>query len=418
MRLADLMVEHGDDIVRLGTADNGRPARSGAALAVLAAEWTRYYAGWADKISGDVTGSPVQDGELGFTMPQPYGVVGLIITRSAPFMSIVMKAPAALAAGNTVAIKPSELTPFTGELFMDPVEEAGFPPGVVNLLPGTADAGHRLVTHPLVKKVSFTGGLATATKILTACAETAKPAVLELGGKSPNIVLEDAALDAVCAFNVGLAFGGLAGQGCGLPTRMVVHESVHDQVVDRARALVKAIKAGDPADPATGYGPVISQAAADRIMGMIERASAEGATLVAGGKRMDRPGFYIEPTVLTDVGPSSELGQNGVFGPVLAITKFATDEEAIAIANGTRYGLSSYIQTRDLTRANRIAAELETGEVLINGRRTSRHTARSAASASAGRARKAARRASKNSSASRASPSPSADLGSQEKCKT
>ncbi len=158
--------------VRLGTADNGRPARSGAplaALAALAAEWTRYYAGWADKIIGDVTGSPMQDGELGFTMPQPYGVVGLVITWNAPFMSIVMKAPAALAAGNTVVIKPSELTPFTGELFMDLVQEAGFPPAVVNLLPGTADAGHRLVTHPLVKKVSFTGGLATASKILAAC---------------------------------------------------------------------------------------------------------------------------------------------------------------------------------------------------------------------------------------------------------
>ncbi len=162
VRLADLMVQHGDEIVRLGIADNGRPVRSGAALAALAADWTRYYAGWADKIIGDVTGTPTQDGELGFTMPQPYGVVGLVITWNAPFMSIVMKAPAALAAGNTVVIKPSELTPFTGELFMDLVEEAGFPPGVVNLLPGTADAGNRLVTHPLVKKVSFTGALATA----------------------------------------------------------------------------------------------------------------------------------------------------------------------------------------------------------------------------------------------------------------
>ncbi len=367
MRLADLMVEHGDEIVRLGIADNGRPVRSGAAFAALAAEWTRYYAGWADKIIGDVTGSPIPDGELGFTMPQPYGVVGLVITWNAPFMSIVMKAPAALAAGNTVVIKPSELTPFTGELFMDLVEEAGFPPGAVNLLPGTADAGNRLVTHPLVKKVSFTGGLATASKILTACAATAKPVVLELGGKSANIVLADADLDAVCAFNIGVAFGGLAGQGCGLPTRMLVHESVHDQVVDRVRKLVNVIKVGDPTDPTTEYAPVISQDAADRIMGMIERASSEGATLVVGGKRMDRPGFYIEPTVFTDVDPSSELGQDEVFGPVLAITKFSSDEEAIAIANSTRYGLSSYIQTRDLTRAHRIAAELEAGEVLING---------------------------------------------------
>jgi aldehyde dehydrogenase (NAD+) len=367
LKLADLLEQNSDALTRLGTADNGRPVRSGAGFTALAAEWTRYYAGWADKISGEVTGSPQQDGELGYTLPQPYGVVGLVITWNAPLMSIAMKAPAALAAGNTVVIKPSELTPFTGELFMDLVEEAGFPPGVVNMLPGTADAGHRLVTHPLVKKVSFTGGLPTATKILMACAETAKPVVLELGGKSANIVLEDADVDAACAFNMGVAFGGLAGQGCGLPTRMLVHESVHDKVVAKVRTLVDAIKAGDPTDPATGYGPVISQGAADRIMGMINRAIADGATLVAGGKRMDRPGYYIEPTVLTNVDPSSEIAQTEVFGPVVAITTFSTDEEATAIANSTRYGLSSYIQTKDLTRAHRIAAELEAGEVLING---------------------------------------------------
>ncbi|MEU9883526.1 aldehyde dehydrogenase family protein [Streptomyces phaeochromogenes] len=367
LKLADLIDRHSDEIVRLGAAENGRPARSGSGLAALAAEWTRYYAGWADKIIGEVTGSPQQDGELGYTLPQPYGVVALVVTWNAPLMSIAMKAPAALAAGNTVVIKPSELTPFTGELFMDLVEEAGFPPGVVNVLPGTADAGNRLVTHPLVRKVSFTGGLPTATKILTACAETAKPVVLELGGKSANIVLEDADLDAACAFNMGAAFGGLAGQGCGLPTRMLVHESIHDEVVARIRTLVDAIQAGDPTDPATGYGPVVSQSAMDRIMGMIERAVADGATLVAGGGRMDRPGYYIEPTVLTDVDPSSEIAQIEVFGPVVAITTFSTDEEAITIANSTRYGLSSYIQTKNLTRAHRIAAELEAGEVLING---------------------------------------------------
>jgi aldehyde dehydrogenase (NAD+) len=407
-KLADLMKDHSDEIVRLGTADNGRPVRSGAPFAGLAAEWTRYYAGWADKIIGDVTGSPLQDGELGYTLPQPYGVVGLVITWNAPLMSIAMKAPAALAAGNTVVIKPSELTPFTGELFMDLVEEAGFPPGVVNLLPGTADAGNRLVTHPLVKKVSFTGGLATATKILTACAETAKPVVLELGGKSANIVLDDADLDAVCAFNVGVAFGGLAGQGCGLPTRMLVHESIHDEVVDRVRALVDAIRVGDPTDPATGYAPVVSQAAVDRIMGMIERAVAGGATLVAGGKRMDRPGYYIEPTVLTDVDPSSELAQIEVFGPVLAITQFSTDEEVVAIANSTRYGLSSYIQTRDLTRANRIAAELEAGEVLINGAPNLAVHRPFGGSGSVVWARKAAAPGSRSSCASRVSLSPSA----------
>jgi aldehyde dehydrogenase (NAD+) len=193
------------------------------------------------------------------------------------------------------------------------------------MLPGGGEAGEHLVMHPLVKKVSFTSGLATAAKILRACAETAKPAVMELGGKSANIVFE------------------------------------------RVRALVAAIKTGDPTDPTTVHAPVITQAAADRIMGMIERAIADGATLVAGGHRMDRPGFYIEPTVFTDVDPDSEIAQEEVFGPVLAITKFSSEQEAITIANSTRYGLAAYIQTRDLTRAHRVAAELEAGEVLING---------------------------------------------------
>jgi aldehyde dehydrogenase (NAD+) len=190
---------------------------------------------------------------------------------------------------------------------------------------------------------------------------------MELGGKSANIVFEDADVPVACAFNIGLSVGAFAGQGCGLPTRMLVHESIHDEVVERVRALVAAIKTGDPTDPTTVHAPVISQAAADRIMGMIERAIADGATLVAGGHRMDRPGFYIEPTVFTDVDPDSEIAQEEVFGPVLAITKFSTEQEAITIANSTRYGLAAYIQTSDLTRAHRVAAELEAGEVLING---------------------------------------------------
>ena len=367
LKLADLIEAHRGEFARLATADNALPVGFGAMFPALAAEWTRYYAGWADKIIGDVSGTPLQDGELGFTVAQPYGVIAAIITWNAPLMSIAMKVPAIVAAGNTVVIKPSELTPFSGELFMDLVEEAGFPPGVINLLPGTAEAGNRLVTHDLVKKVTFTGGLPTATKILTACAESAKPVLLELGGKSANIVLEDADVETACKFSTGLSVGAFAGQGCGLPTRMLVHELIHDEVVVKVRALVQAIKTGDPNDPSTVNAPVINQAAVDRIMGMIERAIADGATLVVGGKRMDRPGYYIEPTVFTNVDPSSELAQTEVFGPVLAITKFATDEEAIAIANSTRYGLASYIQTNDITRSLRIAAELDAGEVLVNG---------------------------------------------------
>jgi aldehyde dehydrogenase (NAD+) len=367
LKLADLIEENAEEFARLGALDNGTGLLGGAAFPPLAVEWTRYYAGWADKISGDVTGSPLQDGELGYTLPQPYGVIGIIITWNGPLISLAMKVPAAVAAGNTVVVKPSELTPFSGELFMDLVEAAGFPPGVINMLPGTAEAGEQLVTHPLVKKVTFTGGPATASRILSSCAESMKPVVLELGGKSANIVLEDADIQAACFHGTFMSVGALTGQGCALPTRMLVHESVHDAVVEGVKAMVAMIATGDPFEPGTVNGPVVNQAAVDRIMGMIERAKADGATLVCGGNRVDRDGYFIEPTVFTDVDPDSELAQNEVFGPVLAITKFSTDDEAIAIANSTRYGLSAYIQTKDLKRATRIAAELETGEVLING---------------------------------------------------
>ncbi|ROO87891.1 aldehyde dehydrogenase (NAD+) [Actinocorallia herbida] len=367
LRLADLIDGHSAEFARLGALDNGTSVTGGAAFPPLASEWTRYYAGWADKMIGDVTGNPLQDGELGYTLAEPYGVIAVIITWNGPLISLAMKVPPAVAAGNTVVVKPSELTPFSGELFMDLVERAGFPPGVINLIPGDAAAGRHLVTHELVKKVSFTGGPATATKILEACAPTMKPVVLELGGKSANIILEDADLEAACFHGTFMSVGALTGQGCALPTRMLVHTSVYDQVVEGVRNLAGAITTGDPLDPGTVNGPVVNEAAVSRIMGMIERAQADGATLVTGGRRLDRPGYFIEPTVFAAVDPRSELAQNEVFGPVLAITRFQTDEEAIEIANATRYGLSAYIQTRDLKRATRIAAELETGEVLVNG---------------------------------------------------
>jgi aldehyde dehydrogenase (NAD+) len=307
----------------------------------------------------------MRDGELGYTIAESYGVIAAIITWNAPLMSIAMKVPAAVAAGNTVVIKPSELTPFSGELFMDLVDQAGFPPGVINLLPGTAEAGNRLVTCDLVKKITFTGGLPTATKILTACAASAKPVLLELGGKSANIVLEDADVESACAFNTALSVGVFAGQGCGFAD---AHAGAR---IDLRRGR--------------GKGPLTCQHYQDRWSERSHNGECSGyqsggcrpdhgddrashcRRRHAGGrgKRMDWPGYYIEPTVFTDVDSSSELAQNEVFGPVLAITKFATDEEAIA--NGTRYGLDSYIQTNDITRALRIASELDASEVLVNG---------------------------------------------------
>jgi aldehyde dehydrogenase (NAD+) len=371
-RLADLIEENGPEFARRGTLDNGTPIAITPNFVPLSAEWTRYYAGWADKITSDVTASFRDDGELGFTVAQPYGVVGIIITWNGPLISLAMKIPAALAAGNTVVVKPSELTPFTGELFAELVADAGFPPGVVNIVPGAPGAGSALVAHSLVKKVSFTGGAVTARRILQTCAEHMKPSVMELGGKSANIICADADLDAACLHGTFLSVATLSGQGCAFPTRMLAHESIYADVIERVATTAKSIPVGDPFDPATISGPVVNAAALDRILGVIEQAVGDGARLVAGGGRLNGPlanGYFIEPTVFADVDPRSQLAQNEVFGPVLAVIPFTSDDEAIAIANDTEYGLSAYVQTRDLKRAHRMADELVAGEVLINGAR-------------------------------------------------
>jgi aldehyde dehydrogenase (NAD+) len=369
-RLADLIEENAAEFARRGTLDNGTPISVAGGFVPMSAEWTRYYAGWADKTVGELTSSYSNGGEVGYTVPQPYGVIGIIITWNGPLISLAMKVPAALAAGNTVVVKPSELTPFSGELFADLVEQAGFPTGVVNILPGDPAAGAALVEHPLVQKVTFTGGPATARKILHACAEQMKPVVLELGGKSANLIFEDADLTAACTLGTFMSVGTLSGQGCALPTRMLVARSIYDQVVATVAEIAKNIPIGDPFLPTTISGPVVNKAALERILGMIEQAKLDGARLVTGGARLEGElanGYFLEPTVFADVDPASELAQTEVFGPVLAITPFDTEEEAIAIANGTKYGLSAYVQTNDLKRAHRLAEELNAGEVLING---------------------------------------------------
>ncbi|MFZ2174906.1 MAG: aldehyde dehydrogenase family protein, partial [Rhodococcus sp. (in: high G+C Gram-positive bacteria)] len=217
---------------------------------------------------------------------------------------------------------------------------------------------------------TFTGGPETARKILHSCADQMKPAVLELGGKSANIIFEDADLDNAvaqgCIFSIAL----MAGQGCAFPTRMLVQDTIYDEVIARVAAFAENVAVGDPLDPATVSGPVVNEAALERILGIIDKARSDGARLVVGGNRLSGElagGYFLEPTVFADVDPDSDLAQNEVFGPVLAIIPFHTEEEAVAIANNTRYGLSGYIHTNNLRRAHRVAEQLNTGEVLING---------------------------------------------------
>ncbi|OBI44824.1 aldehyde dehydrogenase [Mycobacterium sp. E796] len=367
---ADLIEQHSSDFVRLGTFDNGTPSGMVSALVAMSVEWTRYYAGWADKITSDISASFRTHGEFSYTLSQPYGVIGVIITWNGPLISLAMKVPAALAAGNTVVIKPSELTPFSANLYADLAAEAGIPAGVVNVVTGSAEAGSALVAHPHVKKITFTGGPDTARKILAACAEQIKPAVMELGGKSGNIVFEDANLDLACSVGTMMSVGLMSGQGCSLPTRMIVARPLYEDVIARVSAMALAIKVGDPFQPDTVAGPIVNAAALERITGMIERAKHDGARLVTGGERIGgelAEGYFLQPTVFADVDPLSELAQREVFGPVLSIIPFDNEAEAIDIANGTPYGLSGYMFTNDLKRAHRVAEALETGEVLING---------------------------------------------------
>src|ERR1700690_1558287 len=287
LRLAELMDETGAEFARRGTLDNGTPLAVSGGFVPQSSEWTRYYAGWADKIHSDLNAFHSKDGEIGYTLAQPYGVIGVIITWNGPLISLAMKIPAALAAGNTVVVKPSELTPFTGELFADLVEEAGFPPGVVNVLPGAPEAGAALVSHPLVRKVTFTGGPDTAKKILHSCADAMKPACLELGGKSANIIFEDANLDVACAHGTFLSVAVLRGRGGPRPERVLGPEPVYDQVVGRVTEIAKAITVGDPFEETTVSGPVVRRAA------LAGRGHRSGGRRGPGGRKEHHRGRSV-----------------------------------------------------------------------------------------------------------------------------
>jgi aldehyde dehydrogenase (NAD+) len=371
VRLAELLAQSQDELARLSVLDNGMTYGIAQFMGSSVTDYARYYAGWADKIEGRVTSSHAHARELAYTAPEPYGVVGIIITWNGPLTSIGMKVMPALAAGNTVVIKPSELTPYATEQFMTLVREAGIPGGVVNMLPGTVEAGEALVRHPAVQKISFTGGPSTARRILAGCAETLKPAVLELGGKSACIVFPDADLDVVALVSSASVLQTIAGQGCALATRLVVQDRVYDTVAEKVVAMAREITVGDPFDPATGTGPVVTRAAQERIVGMIDRACADGSgKLLLGGGIPGGDlagGFYVEPTVFGDVSPTSELGQVEVFGPVLSIMRFETDEQALDIANSTSYGLASYLWTNDVRRITSFVPRLEAGGVYVNG---------------------------------------------------
>jgi aldehyde dehydrogenase (NAD+) len=363
-RLSELITANSDELSVLGALEAGIPVSLGTGLCT---EWLEHSAGWADRLEGSVI--PTDPGRLlDYTLPEPYGVVAVILTWNAPLASIGMTVAPALAAGCCVIIKPSELAPFSAVRFGALCLEAGLPPGVVSVLPGAGETGSAIVSHPGVEKVSFTGGATTAKRIAAACAEQLKPCLFELGGKSANVVFEDANLEA--AVGTAARVIGLSGQGCTHPTRMLVQEAVYDEMVERVAALYDSIPVGDPLLAGTVMGPVISAGACERILTMIDRAVGAGAKLVAGGERLGGEharGYFIRPTVLAGVAPDSEIARLEVFGPVLAVTPFSDEDEAVSLANGTDYGLAAYVHTRDMSRAHRMAARLDAGSVGVNG---------------------------------------------------
>ena len=369
-KLAALILRDGDELATISTLENGATMSFGATRFVsMAAEWTRYYAGWADKLDGLVVDTH-RDEPLVYTIPEPFGVVGIIITWNAPLLSLAMKIPPALAAGNTVVLKPAEFTPFTSVRFLELASEAGLPDGVLNLVIGGPETGAAMSAHAGINKISFTGGPATATKIMQSAANNLVPVLFELGGKGANLVFDDANLAEAIPYSATFALVN-TGQGCALPTRLLVQRGVYDAVVEGVTAVVSQYITGDPLDPATFAGPLVNAAARERVSGVIEQAKADkaGRVVLGGGRpggELDE-GFFVDTTIFADVDPDSSLAQNEVFGPVLSIIPFETEEQAVAIANGTAYGLSNYVQTADMRRARRLARDLHSGTVGING---------------------------------------------------
>jgi aldehyde dehydrogenase (NAD+) len=367
-RLADLLEQNADRMALLETTDNGKVIRETRSQMVYGARLYRFFAGYADKVFGAVI--PLdQRGVMDLALREPYGVVALITAWNSPITLLANKLAAALAAGNCVVIKPSEHASASTLEFCRLAEQAGFPPGVINVVTGEAAVGKALVGSPGVDKVSFTGSPAVGREIAATAGRNLRPVTLELGGKSPNIVFADADLDRAVVGALAGIFGA-TGQTCVAGSRLLVQRPVYDQVVERLAARAEKIVMGDPRKPETEMGTAANEPQFQRILAAIGRAKEEGARLVTGGEAAREGelarGFFIKPTIFAEVRNEMRVAQEEIFGPVLSIIPFDEEDEAVEIGNASAYGLASGVWTQDISRAMRMIHAMRTGVVWVN----------------------------------------------------
>jgi aldehyde dehydrogenase (NAD+) len=368
LKLADAIENNAEALAQLESLDTGHPLRDTRGLDVLRTAVTfRYFGGMADKLQGSVV--PVEQGFLNYVLREPIGVVGQIVPWNFPLMFTSWKMGPALAAGNTVVMKPAELTPLSTLRIAELAREVGFPKGVINIIPGYGNtAGQYLAEHPGVDKIAFTGSTAVGRKIVQASSGNLKRVQLELGGKGANIVFEDAFLPAAINGSAFAIFHN-QGQACIAGSRLILHEKIAEAFLDGFLKLARSIKLGNPLDPATEMGPLTSIQHRDRVLEYVKIAREQGGEVLLGGKRPEREdlekGCYIEPTVVR-AKPSDRVCQEEVFGPFVTVSTFREDEEVLAIANGTDYGLGGGLWTTNLQRAHRVAGAMRSGMVWIN----------------------------------------------------
>ena len=371
-KLGDLIAENAEWLADTEVRDNGKLKAEMYGQTQYMPQWYYYYGGLADKIEGSVI--PIdKPGMFNFTQHEPLGVVTIITPWNSPLLLTTWKLAPALAAGNTIVIKPSEFTSASVLEFVNLIERAGFPKGVVNVVTGFGhEVGSALVEHPKVARVAFTGGESGGIKVYEAAARGLKPVSLELGGKSPNIIFDDAHIDNAVKGAVSGIFAA-TGQTCLAGSRLLVHENVHDEVVEKLLALAKTAQMGDPMQSGTQVGPVTTRPQYEKILSYIDIAKSEGAQCALGGQAAARAecgdGWFVEPTIFTGVRNDMRIAQEEVFGPVLSIIKFSSDDEAVALANDVLYGLAAGVWTQSIDRALNVSKRIRAGTVWVNAYR-------------------------------------------------